>query len=41
LSVGICSRNSGPAFETALSIPNLDGRVMVVCGLAILVQMSV
>ena len=40
LSVGMCSRNSGPAFATALSIPNLDGRALVMCGLAILVQVT-
>ncbi len=40
LSIGICSRNSGPAFATALSIPNLDGRSLVMCGLAILVQVT-
>ena len=40
LSIGICSRNSGPAFATALSIPDLDGRALVMCGLAILVQVS-
>lgn len=40
LSVGMCSRNSGPAFATALSIPDLDGRALVMCGLAILVQVT-
>lgn len=40
LSIGMCSRNSGPAFATALSIPNMDGRALVMCGLAILVQVS-
>lgn len=40
LSIGICSRNSGPAFATALSIPHLDGQALVMCGLAILVQVS-
>jgi predicted Na+-dependent transporter len=38
LGIGICSRNSGPAFATALSIPNVDGKTLVMCGLAILVQ---
>jgi len=40
LSIGICSRNSGPAFATALSIPHVDGQTLVMCGLAILVQVS-
>jgi BASS family bile acid:Na+ symporter len=40
LSIGICSRNSGPAFATALSIPDVDGKTLVMCGLAILVQVS-
>lgn len=40
LSVGMCSRNSGPAFATALSIPQVDGKTLVMCGLAILVQVS-
>jgi len=38
LSIGMCSRNSGPAFATALSIPQVDGRTLVMCGLAIFVQ---
>jgi len=38
LGIGICSRNSGPAFATALSIPDVDGKTLVMCGLAILVQ---
>jgi bile acid:Na+ symporter, BASS family len=40
LSLGICSRNTGPAFATALSIPGLDGRAFVMVGLGILVQVS-
>ena len=40
LSIGMCSRNSGPAFATALSIPQVDGKTLVMCGLAILVQVS-
>jgi bile acid:Na+ symporter, BASS family len=38
LSLAICSRNSGPAMATVLSIPNLDGRAFVMVGLGILVQ---
>ena len=38
LSIGMCSRNSGPAFATALSIPQVDGKTLVMCGLAIFVQ---
>jgi len=38
LGIGMCSRNSGPAFATALSIPDVDGKTLVMCGLAILVQ---
>ena len=40
LSIGMCSRNSGPAFATALSIPDVDGKTLVMCGLAILVQVT-
>jgi BASS family bile acid:Na+ symporter len=40
LGIGMCSRNSGPAFATALSIPQVDGKTLVMCGLAILVQMT-
>ena len=38
LGIGMCSRNSGPAFATALSIPQVDGKTLVMCGLAIFVQ---
>jgi BASS family bile acid:Na+ symporter len=40
LSLAICSRNSGPAMATVLSIPNLDGNTFVMVGLGILVQAS-
>jgi BASS family bile acid:Na+ symporter len=40
LSLAICSRNSGPAMATVLSIPNLDGNAFVMVGLGILVQAS-
>jgi BASS family bile acid:Na+ symporter len=40
LSLAICSRNSGPAMTTVLSIPNLDGNAIVMVGLGIIVQMS-
>ena len=40
LSLAICSRNSGPAMATVLSIPNLHGDAFVMVGLGILVQAS-
>jgi BASS family bile acid:Na+ symporter len=40
LSLAICSRNSGPAMATVLSIPNLHGNAFVMVGLGILVQAS-
>ena len=40
LSLPICSRNSGPAMATVLSIPNLYGDAFVMVGLGILVQAS-
>ena len=40
LGLAICSRNSGPAMATVLSIPNLDGTAFVMVGLGILVQAS-
>jgi len=40
LTLAICSRNSGPAMATVLSIPNLHGNAFVMVGLGILVQAS-
>jgi len=40
LGLAICSRNSGPAMATVLSIPNLHGDAFVMVGLGILVQAS-
>jgi hypothetical protein len=40
LRLAICSRNSGPAMLTVLSIPNLHGDAFVMVGLGIIVQMS-
>ena len=40
LGLAICSRNSGPAMATVLSIPNLDGNAFVMVGMGILVQAS-
>jgi BASS family bile acid:Na+ symporter len=40
LALAICSRNSGPAMATVLSIPNMDGNTFVMVGLGILVQAS-
>ncbi len=38
LGLVTCSRSSGPAMATVLSIPNLDGNAVVMVGLGILVQ---
>ena len=38
LALAICSRNSGPAMATVLSIPDLDGRAVVLVAMGILVQ---
>jgi BASS family bile acid:Na+ symporter len=40
LSLAICSRNTGPAMATVLSIPNLDGNAIVMVGLGVLVHVS-
>ena len=38
LGLAICSRNSGPAMATVLSIPNVDGNAVVMVALGILAQ---
>lgn len=38
LGLAICSRNSGPAIATVLSIPNVDGNAVVMVALGILAQ---
>jgi len=40
LSLGVLSRNSGPAVAIAISIPDLDGQAFVMIGLGILVQVA-
>lgn len=40
LSLAICSRNSGPAMATVLSIPNLEGTAFVMVGMGILTQVA-
>ena len=41
LSLLICSRNSGPAMATVLSIPNLDGRAVVMVAMGGVVQVAI